>query len=70
MDCKLGRYKDLLLKLPPVNYCTLKRLILHLAQYLFILCTSDAARSLLVAHHFSGPDRAVSPVCVCLDNNL
>jgi len=34
-NAKLHRYKRLLLELPSVNYSTLKRLILHLSQYVF-----------------------------------
>jgi len=37
VDAKLRHYKRLLLELPPVNYCTLKRLILHLTQYVYSL---------------------------------
>jgi len=32
MESKLRQYRLLLLQLPPVNYCTLRRLILHLTQ--------------------------------------
>jgi len=34
-NSKLRHYKRLLLELPSVNYCTLKRLVLHLCQYVF-----------------------------------
>ena len=34
-DSKLQHYKQLMLELPLVNYCTLKRLILHLVECVF-----------------------------------
>jgi len=45
-DSKLQHYNQLLLELSPVNYSTLKRLILHLTQYVFSthskhICTDD-----------------------------